>query len=125
MGAAFQVLREIDKADKIGRDGVFAMLTTGRTDASGAFVKGVGMQPFQAEFICSAVFGGGLDHTARIVLRVDLMAALDRGDGETAWDRLLSMPANDDETWRNGGRPRNIGWALDDIVAAIAKAEGR
>jgi hypothetical protein len=68
-GIWLQVLREIDKFDKIGLDGVCAML----------------------------------------------------GDGTTMWDRLLAMTPNDDETWERGGRPKNIAWALDDMLGAIGR----
>ena len=37
------VLRQIDKFDKIGRDGVMELLTDGRLDTSGAFIPGVGL----------------------------------------------------------------------------------
>ena len=56
--------------------------------------------------------------------RIDLMCALEETtvspSGETAWDRLLSMARNEDETWGGNSRPANIGWALDDILAAIS-----
>ncbi|MDD9741367.1 histidine--tRNA ligase [Marinovum sp. SP66] len=37
------VLRQIDKFDKVGVEGVKALLTKGRKDASGAFIDGVGL----------------------------------------------------------------------------------
>ncbi len=37
------VMRTIDKYDKIGEDGVMQLLTTGRRDDSGAFIDGVGL----------------------------------------------------------------------------------
>ncbi|SDJ33643.1 histidine--tRNA ligase [Lutimaribacter saemankumensis] len=37
------VLRQIDKFDKVGEDGVMQLLTEGREDASGAFIEGVGL----------------------------------------------------------------------------------
>ena len=46
---AADVLRTIDKFDKIGEAGVRDLLTTGRTDASGAEIEGVGLEPAQAE----------------------------------------------------------------------------
>ena len=46
---AADVLRTIDKFDKIGEAGVRDLLTTGRTDASGAEIEGVGLDPAQAE----------------------------------------------------------------------------
>ena len=38
------VLRTIDKFDKVGREGVVELLTTGRTDQSGARIDGVGLK---------------------------------------------------------------------------------
>lgn len=37
------VLRQIDKFDKVGKQGVLELLTDGRLDASGAFIPGVGL----------------------------------------------------------------------------------
>ncbi len=45
---AEDVLRQIDKFDKVGRDGVLALLTAGRKDDSGAFIEGVGLSHDQA-----------------------------------------------------------------------------
>ena len=42
------VLRTIDKFDKVGETGVRELLTTGRKDASGAFIDGVGLSDEQA-----------------------------------------------------------------------------
>ena len=42
------VLRTIDKFDKVGEEGVRQLLTTGRKDASGAFIDGVGLSEDQA-----------------------------------------------------------------------------
>ncbi|MEM6409663.1 MAG: histidine--tRNA ligase, partial [Pseudomonadota bacterium] len=42
------VLRTIDKFDKVGEAGVRQLLTTGRTDASGAEIDGVGLSDDQA-----------------------------------------------------------------------------
>ncbi len=43
------VLRTIDKFDKVGEQGVRELLTKGRLDASGAFIDGVGLSDDQAE----------------------------------------------------------------------------
>ena len=133
-----QVLREIDKLDKIGIDGVCAMLGDGMRDASGAFNKGVGLHPLQIGMI--RIFfdnseGGfealerSMKRLSQISQRIHFMAHLEEtvvcaASGETAWDRLLAMPTNDDETWKNGGRPANIAWALDDIIQGLAPYRG-
>jgi len=43
------VLRTIDKFDKVGAEGVRELLGQGRLDASGAFIDGVGLSEAQAE----------------------------------------------------------------------------
>jgi histidyl-tRNA synthetase len=43
------VLRAIDKLDRLGLDGVRALLGVGRKDASGDFTNGAGLSPEQAE----------------------------------------------------------------------------
>ncbi len=45
------VLRAIDKLDRLGLDGVRALLGEGRRDASGDFTKGAGLGPAQAEVV--------------------------------------------------------------------------
>ncbi|SEO38188.1 histidyl-tRNA synthetase [Salinihabitans flavidus] len=45
------VMRTIDKFDKVGEEGVHQLLTTGRKDASGAFIEGVGLTEDRAELV--------------------------------------------------------------------------
>lgn len=54
-GARDNVLRTIDKFDKVGEAGVRELLTEGRLDASGAFIDGVGLSEDQAEPVLSFV----------------------------------------------------------------------
>jgi histidyl-tRNA synthetase len=54
------VLRTIDKFDKVGADGVRELLTSGRKDASGAFIDGVGLTNEQAEKVISFLTAKGL-----------------------------------------------------------------
>ena len=118
-----QVLRTIDKFDKIGRDGVVELLQKPEEEF------GANLLPVQAELI-----GDFLDvklddmpaffaHAAGVMSRIKMMALLEDTidpDGGTKWDKLLSMRQNEDQTWNNGGRPENIGWALDDMIKALA-----
>lgn len=138
---SIQVLREIDKLDKIGLDGVCAMLGDGLRDASGAFNRGVGLSPIQVGmirlFFTEAAHRPGDTNTvvidriravsgrlSQIRSRIGMMAVLEEtrhADGRTAWDMLLALPATTDETWSTSPslmRPGNIAWALDDLVAA-------
>ncbi|MGD0723536.1 MAG: HisS family protein, partial [Roseiarcus sp.] len=52
------VLRAIDKFDRLRRDGVVALLSSGRTDESGDFTKGADLQQKQIDVILSVVIGG-------------------------------------------------------------------
>jgi histidyl-tRNA synthetase len=45
------VLRTIDKFDKVGEAGVRELLGKGRLDASGAYIDGVGLSAYQAELV--------------------------------------------------------------------------
>ena len=45
------ILRTADKFDKVGVDGVRQLLTTGRKDASGAFIDGVGLMDEAADVV--------------------------------------------------------------------------
>ncbi|MEM9050256.1 MAG: histidine--tRNA ligase [Pseudomonadota bacterium] len=57
------ILRTIDKFDKVGRDGVFELLTKGRLDASGAFVDGVGLDDKKANLVLDFLTARGSDNT--------------------------------------------------------------
>ena len=118
MADNLQVLREVDKLDRLGPDQVRVNL-----------VDVAGVHPVQAEAIIAFVdqrFGAGVDGMQRwfdvIGTRFELMIALqecDVGNGRTAWDVLIETPTNADNSWEGGGRPENIGFALDDIVQLI------
>lgn len=53
------VLRAIDKFDRLGEDGVRALLSEGRRDASGDFTKGAGLGPAQAEVVLGFISARG------------------------------------------------------------------
>jgi histidyl-tRNA synthetase len=63
---ADDVLRTIDKFDKIGRDGVLALLTIGRKDDSGAFIDGVGLTADQAAPVLAFLTSKGGDNAATL-----------------------------------------------------------
>lgn len=113
LSKATEALRAIDAYDRIGARGVFDRLTAGRLDDSGDFKPGVGATPSQAVVLCGML-------NREIGDRVKLMASLENTvvgpSGETAWDRLLAMEINADELWKDGRRPGNIAFALDDIM---------
>ncbi|WP_313352866.1 ATP phosphoribosyltransferase regulatory subunit, partial [Paracoccus sp. (in: a-proteobacteria)] len=60
---ADDVLRTIDKFDKVGEQGVRQLLTTGRKDDSGAFIDGVGLSLEQAEPVIAFLTSKGTDNT--------------------------------------------------------------
>ena len=49
------VLRAVDKYDRLGRDGVHALLGEGRTDASGDHTKGAGLSPEQIHEVLTLI----------------------------------------------------------------------
>ncbi|MDP5306037.1 histidine--tRNA ligase [Paracoccus spongiarum] len=63
---ADEVLRQIDKFDKVGREGVLALLTTGRKDDSGAVIEGVGLTGAQAAPVLAFLTSKGADNTATL-----------------------------------------------------------
>ncbi|MEM9781668.1 MAG: histidine--tRNA ligase [Pseudomonadota bacterium] len=63
---AAAVLRTLDKLDKAGPDGVRQLLTTGRKDASGAFIPGVGLSAAQAEACLSFLMARRSDNAATL-----------------------------------------------------------
>lgn len=63
---AEDVLRQIDKFDKVGREGVLALLTTGRLDDSGARIDGVGLTPDQAAPVLAFLEAKGADNAATL-----------------------------------------------------------
>jgi histidyl-tRNA synthetase len=54
-GKRLTVLRAIDKFDRLGRDGVNALLGGGRKDESGDFTKGAGLNPKQIDTVLNYV----------------------------------------------------------------------
>ncbi|WP_415393622.1 histidine--tRNA ligase [Paracoccus sp. SJTW-4] len=63
---AADVLRTIDKFDKVGEVGVRELLTTGRKDASGAEIEGVGLDPAQAEPVIAFLTSKGATNAATL-----------------------------------------------------------
>ncbi|HVG50783.1 MAG TPA: histidine--tRNA ligase [Xanthobacteraceae bacterium] len=49
------VMRAIDKLDRLGAEGVDALLKTGRKDESGDFTKGANLNEIEAKFVLAAV----------------------------------------------------------------------
>jgi hypothetical protein len=130
MTSTLQILRTIDKLDKLGKDGVVELLQKPESEF------GAGLDVISANLIGLFLDNGQgktneqtiermssyLGHAIKVKSRIDLMVALEENileDGQTSWDKLLAMPSNEDETWDNKGRPKNIGWTLDDLIKAF------
>ncbi|MEM9579515.1 MAG: histidine--tRNA ligase [Pseudomonadota bacterium] len=83
------VLRAIDKLDRLGPDGVRALLGEGRKDDSGDFTKGAGLSAEQAEIVMGfmeAKRDTGAATTARLMELVKGSAV-----GETGVNELLTI----------------------------------
>jgi histidyl-tRNA synthetase len=70
------VLRTIDKFDKVGEEGVRQLLTTGRKDASGAYIDGVGLSEEQASPVLAFL-------TSKSEVTVETLANLRAAVGES------------------------------------------
>jgi histidyl-tRNA synthetase len=69
------VLRAIDKIDRLGPDGVRALLGEGRKDESGDFTKGAGLNPEQAEVVMGFTTARRDDGDATIARLRELVGA--------------------------------------------------
>jgi histidyl-tRNA synthetase len=61
-----QILRTIDKFDKVGIEGVRQLLTTGRKDESGAIIDGVGLGQEEANIVASFLTAKGASNAETI-----------------------------------------------------------
>jgi histidyl-tRNA synthetase len=67
------VLRAIDKLDRLGEDGVRALLGAGRRDESGDFTKGAGLSGSQADVVLGFLAAKGVDGAATVRRLRDLV----------------------------------------------------
>ncbi|KIC36995.1 histidine--tRNA ligase [Leisingera sp. ANG-M7] len=80
------VLRTIDKFDKVGEAGVCELLTKGRLDASGAFIDGVGLSDDQAAPVLAFLTSKAADAAGTIA---NLRAAV--GDSKVGQDGIAEL----------------------------------
>ena len=73
------VLRTIDKFDKVGRQGVIELLTTGRLDQSGAEIPGVGLKISDAQTIVAFMESKGRNNTETIANLRGLLSQSESG----------------------------------------------
>lgn len=85
-GKRDDVLRTIDKFDKVGEAGVRELLTKGRLDASGAFIDGVGLSDDQAAPVLAFLTSKAADAAGTIA---NLRAAV--GDSKTGQDGIAEL----------------------------------
>ncbi|MEO1101915.1 MAG: HisS family protein, partial [Pseudomonadota bacterium] len=69
------VLRAIDKLDRLGEDGVRALLGEGRKDESGDFTKGAGLADAQADLVMGFVSAGRETAAATCARLAELVGA--------------------------------------------------
>ncbi len=75
------VLRAIDKLDRLGEDGVRALLGEGRRDESGDFTKGAGLVADQADVVLQFMDAKRDDNAATLERLRNLVRGSDIGDG--------------------------------------------
>ncbi len=79
-GRRLIVLRAIDKLDKVGAEGVAALLGAGRMDPSGDFTKGAGLAAAQIERVLAFTAAGGSDVAATLANLRTVVAGSPRGE---------------------------------------------
>jgi hypothetical protein len=108
-----QILRTLDKADRMAPPDIFDLLTKGRMDGSGDFTQGCGLKSAQAAVLTGYVFSVS---EPKIDARLRLIDALERTvidtHGRTGWDQLLDW-------YEDLPAPKNIAAVLDDLIEAL------
>ena len=120
---ADDVLRTIDKFDKIGEAGVRQLLTTGRKDESGAFIDGVGLRPEQADPVIAFLTSKGADNAATLVnLRAAVGGSVIGAEGvdELAQiaEMLAAMGVNEDRAIIDPSIVRGLGYYTGPVFEA-------
>ncbi|EAQ04329.1 histidyl-tRNA synthetase [Pseudooceanicola batsensis HTCC2597] len=94
MAQQANVLRTIDKFDKVGEAGVRQLLGKGRLDASGAYIDGVGLAPDQAEPVIAFLTSKGADAAETIAnLRTAVGAATMGPEGVDELEEIADLLA--------------------------------
>ncbi|MFC7705368.1 histidine--tRNA ligase [Plastorhodobacter daqingensis] len=83
------VLRAIDKLDRLGEDGVRALLGAGRKDESGDFTKGAGLSDAQAEVVMLFV-----NAPSEIQRRLQDVALVEVSSEHLPWDAYEALGAS-------------------------------
>lgn len=86
------VLRTIDKFDKVGEAGVRELLGKGRLDSSGAYIDGVGLSADQAEPVIAFLTSKGADAAATLLnLRAAIGGSAIGAEGVDELDQIASL----------------------------------
>jgi histidyl-tRNA synthetase len=117
------VLRAIDKIDRLGNDGVRALLGMGRKDESGDFTKGAGLSPEQAEIVMGFMAAKRDTGAATVARLRDLVAGSAMGlDGvvelETIADLLDRQGYGPDRIVIDPGVVRGLGYYTGPVYEA-------
>ena len=97
------VLRAIDKLDRLGVEGVRALLGAGRTDASGDVTRGAGLTPDQAEVVLAFLSAGRDTGTATLARLAEIA-----GGSELGRDGVADLGQIADLLSRLGSGPDRI-----------------
>ncbi|WP_299132798.1 histidine--tRNA ligase [uncultured Amaricoccus sp.] len=86
------VLRAIDKLDRLGTEGVAALLGAGRRDESGDFTRGAGLGPDQAALILGVMAAGEGDGAATCARLRELVGSSEAGlRGVTELEQIAEL----------------------------------
>lgn len=117
------VLRVIDKFDKIGESGVFALLTTGRRDESGAFIDGIGLADEEAAVVLAFLTSKGADNAATLAnLRAAVGTSATGAEGvdelQQISDMLAAMGVGEDRAIIDPSIARGLGYYTGPVFEA-------
>ncbi|PWE32089.1 histidine--tRNA ligase [Maritimibacter sp. 55A14] len=91
---ADDIMRTLDKFDKVGVAGVTELLTDGRTDASGAFIPGLRMPPLVVESLVKFLGAKAEDNSATVANLRELVEGSPQGeDGVTELEQIAELLA--------------------------------
>ncbi|WP_158812773.1 histidine--tRNA ligase [Methylocapsa sp. S129] len=120
VGRRLTVLRAVDKLDRLGRDGVRALLGNGRRDESGDFTKGAGLEDEVVykvlSYLDTRMHSGSVNASAEARRRGEVPTYSQIPGEETFPDERASFGA-----WRNDVGDSSIGQEGIDELEAIAK----
>ncbi|KGJ03610.1 histidyl-tRNA synthetase [Paracoccus halophilus] len=122
-GLADDILRSIDKFDKVGEEGVRQLLTSGRKDESGAFIEGVGLAPEQAAPVLAFLTSKGADNAGTLAnLRAAVGGSASGAEGveELAQisDMLAAMGVGEDRAIIDPSIVRGLGYYTGPVFEA-------